>query len=189
MTTKKKAAPADSNADEGFESFRRWHADFEAGSHLKLYKLTRNGLHIWRAYLVYRQYGFSVPEAILKKIDSYASGLCRCTPPGDKTPPEKRIAEILEMRTYRGGIPAAARLSKVEQRLQKILAVRAFNTAYPQEGITKAYKVAAEQFGVSWPAIKTLYRDWVKFEAGLRPRYSADTQPTHGRARKVRLMR
>ena len=55
------------DVDSEVESFRRWHADIEAGRHFALYLRSRNGVHIWRAYLVYRREGFDVPESIMSQ--------------------------------------------------------------------------------------------------------------------------
>ena len=188
MAEKRSAKAIEAEAVDGdaeWERFRRWNVDFEARRHLALYERTHNGMHVWKAYLLYREHGLPVQDSIMQKIDAFAIGICRVPDSGDKTPPEKRIAEALQMHTPRGGISATVRASKVESRLQKVLAVRAFNTAYPQDGITKAYEAAAKEYGVSVQSIKKLYRDWVRFEVqGAKPRQTGDH-----RARKVRLMR
>jgi hypothetical protein len=102
---------ADPKYLESFEAWKRYEVNHSVGNLIGLYKMTLNGLVIWRIYREYREEGLAVPEAILEKFDQWATRL-------EHASGAPEVAAAIQMTGSKGGAQGAAALKRAEHRRQ-----------------------------------------------------------------------
>ena len=142
-----------------FDQLQKLKAEQNAKQHLALFEHTQNGLLIWRAYLEYRKIGAPVPEAILKKLDSYANRLLS---------ENMDLLDALDLRfNYKGGSGPRDDLRKKEHAGRVVEQVATYRQATGAT-LAEAFRHVAEKrnaipgITTSPGAIKKLWYDWQK---------------------------
>lgn len=146
-----------------FRDLRQWAADCNAERHLALYKKTRNGLCVLRAYQEYRRLQLPVPEVILQWIDGAAEHLLAARG-------QKEIVAALGL-TGKGGGPQGASILIGQERQRDI--VEAFrdarianDRATPPRPIKDVAERVGRRFNVSANHVQVLAAQWGKASKG-----------------------
>jgi hypothetical protein len=142
-------------AEDRRANFERYKVNHEVGNLLGLYKVTRNGLAVWRMYRAFRSGAVPLPEWLLKEFDLWAHRL-------EHARGADAVAAAMEMKTARGGATGAAALKKADRFRRIASQVQLYTTFWGDQSLTlaQAYARVARENRMTVGAVKALWKRW-----------------------------